>query len=67
LEFVDPGDVRGPLVEARASGVVIDYVIVACDEDPGDGEILRRVVLFTKPGTANTARAPGSSSRPTTS
>lgn len=50
MEFVDPGDARGLLIEAWAGGVVLDYVIVACDEDPGDGETLRRVVLFTARG-----------------
>jgi hypothetical protein len=50
LEFVDPGDARGLLKQARAGGVVLDYVPVTCDEDLGDGEILRRVAHFTARG-----------------
>jgi hypothetical protein len=47
---MDPGDARGLLVQARAGGVVLDYAIVASEEDLGDIEILRRVVLFTARG-----------------
>jgi hypothetical protein len=50
LEFVDPGENRDLLLRARAGGVVLDYAIVASDEDLGDSEILRRVVLFTARG-----------------
>ena len=50
MEFVDPGENRDLLLRARASGVVLDYSIVASDEDLGDSEILRRVVLFTARG-----------------
>jgi hypothetical protein len=50
LEFVDPGDARGLLVQAWTGGVVLDYAIVASEEDLGDIEILRRVVLFTAQG-----------------
>jgi hypothetical protein len=50
LEFVDPGEDRDLLLRARAGGVVLDYAIVTSDEDLGDSEILRRVVLFTARG-----------------
>ncbi len=50
MEFVDPGEDRDLLLRARAVGVVLDYAIVTSDEDLGDSEILRRVVLFTARG-----------------
>jgi hypothetical protein len=50
LEYVDPGEARGLLEQAWAGGVVLDYVPVISEEDLGDGEILRRVVLFTAQG-----------------
>jgi hypothetical protein len=50
LEYVDPGEARGLLEEAWAGGVVLDYVPVISEEDLGDVEILRRVVLFTARG-----------------
>jgi hypothetical protein len=50
LEFVDPGEARSLLEQARAGGVVLDYVPVTSDEDLGDGEVLRRIVLFTARG-----------------
>ena len=50
LEFVDPGEARSLLEQAWAGGVVLDYVPVTSEEDLGDGEVLRRVVLFTARG-----------------
>lgn len=50
MEYVDPGEARGLLEQAWAGGVVLDYVPVISEEDLGDGEILRRVVLFTAQG-----------------
>jgi hypothetical protein len=38
------------LEQAWAGGVVLDYVPVTSEEDLGDGETLRRVVLFTARG-----------------
>jgi hypothetical protein len=50
LEYLDPGEARGLLEQAWAGGVVLDYVPVTSEEDLGDGEILRRVALFTARG-----------------
>jgi hypothetical protein len=50
LEFLDPGEARDLLEQAWAGGVVLDYVPVRSQEDLGDGEVLRRVVLFTARG-----------------
>ena len=50
MEFLDPGEARGLLEQAWAGGVVLDYVPVTSEEDLGDGEILRRVALFTARG-----------------
>ena len=47
---MDPGEARSLLEQAWAGGVVLDYVPVTSDEDLGDGEVLRRVVLFTARG-----------------
>jgi hypothetical protein len=49
LEFLDPAR-RGLLEQASAGGVVLDYVIMSSEEDLGDSEILRRVVLFAARG-----------------
>ena len=50
LEFVDPGEARSLLEQAWGGGMVLDYVPVTSEEDLGDGEVLRRVVLFTARG-----------------
>jgi hypothetical protein len=50
LEYIDPGEARGLLEQAWAGGVVLDYVPLISEEDLGDGEVLRRVVLFTARG-----------------
>jgi hypothetical protein len=50
LEFLDPGEARGYLEQASAGGVVLDYVPLTSEEDLGDSEVLRRVVLFTARG-----------------
>ena len=50
MEFVDPCEAGGLVEQAWAGGVVLDYVPVTSEEDLGDGEVLRRVVLFTARG-----------------
>jgi hypothetical protein len=50
LEFLDPGEAPGLLEQAWAGGVVLDYVPLTSEEDLGESEVLRRVVLFTARG-----------------
>jgi hypothetical protein len=50
LEFVDPGEARSLLEQARAGGRGSPLRSCGSDEDLGNGEVLRRVVLFTARG-----------------